>query len=236
MKAFTLNRFLMLLTVIFVTFSGFAQEKSKFELTPAADLVSSYVWRGVYQTSTSVQPSLKASYAGLSLTAWGSTDFNTTAKEFDLTLGYTTGGLTLAATDYWWAGEGNRYGNYSAYHFFEGTVGYNFGESLPLYINWNTIFGMDGDKNADGDQQYSTFVEAGYGFKVSDVDVTASIGVSPWTGMYHREGTDGFALSTISVKASKSIKFTESFSLPVFAQAIVAPNRDNVFLVFGLSL
>ena len=236
MKTFTLNQFLTMFAATCVTCSCFAQEKSKFEITPAADIVSSYVWRGVYQTSTSVQPSVKASYAGLSLTAWGSTDFNTTAKEFDLTLGYTTGGLTLAVTDYWWAGEGNQYGNYSANHFFEGTVGYNFGESLPLYINWNTMFGMDGDKNAEGDQQYSTYIEAGYGFKVSDVDVTTSIGVSPWTGMYHKEGKDGFALSTLSVKASKSIRFSDSFSLPVCAQAIVAPNRDNVFLVFGVSL
>lgn len=73
------------------------------------------------------------------------------------------------------------------------------------------MFGMDGDKNAEGDQQYSTYIEAGYGFKVSDVDVTTSIGVSPWTGMYHKEGKDGFALSTLSVKASKSIRFSESF-------------------------
>ena len=94
METFTLNQFLTMFAATCVTCSCFAQEKSKFEITPAADIVSSYVWRGVYQTSTSVQPSIKASYAGLSLTAWGSTDFNTTAKEFDLTLGYTTGWLS----------------------------------------------------------------------------------------------------------------------------------------------
>ena len=74
MKTFTLNQFLTMFAATCVTCSCFAQEKSKFEITPAADIVSSYVWRGVYQTSTSVQPSVKASYAGLSLTAWGSTD------------------------------------------------------------------------------------------------------------------------------------------------------------------
>ena len=52
----------------------------------------------------------------------------------------------------------------------------------------------------------------------------------------HREGKDGFALCTIALKASKEIKITDSFSLPVFAQAIIAPNQDNVFLVFGLSI
>lgn len=236
MKVLTLNQFLMLFTATFAANSNYAQEKSKFEIKPAADIISSYVWRGVYQTSASVQPSIKASYGDLSALAWGSTDFNTTCKEFDLTLGYSNGGLTLAFTDYWWAGEGNRYGNYSTHHFFEGTAGYNFGESLPLYMNCNTMLGMNGDKGANGKQQYSTYIETGYGFNVSDVAVTASVGVSPWKGIYHREGTDGFALSTISLKASKSISLTRNFSQSVCVQGIVAPNQDNVFLVFGISL
>ena len=93
-----------------------------------------------------------------------------------------------------------------------------------------------GDKDADGDQQFSTYVEAAYTFSVLGVDVTPGIGVSPWTGMYHKEGKDGFALCSIALRASREIKITDSFSLPVFAQCIVAPNQDNVFLVFGLSI
>ena len=46
-----------------------------------------------------------------------------------------------------WAGEGKRYGNYSNSHFFEGTVGYNFGESFPLGITWSTMF-AGGDKES----------------------------------------------------------------------------------------
>lgn len=103
----------MLATALIMPESGHAQEIRKFEIIPAADLVSSYVWRGAYQTGASVQPSLNLSYAGVSLTAWGSTDFATAAdevrsKEFDLTLGYTVKGFKVAVTDYWWAGEGNR--------------------------------------------------------------------------------------------------------------------------------
>lgn len=71
MKVFTLNQFLTMVTATLLTTSGYAQNESKFELTPAADLVSSYVWRGVYQTSASVQPSLKASYAGIIINSLG---------------------------------------------------------------------------------------------------------------------------------------------------------------------
>ena len=227
-------------TALLMSFATFAQEEKQFEIAPSADLVSSYVWRGVYQTGASVQPSINLSYAGFSLTAWGSTDFSSLSdpdkgKEFDLTIGYGIGGFSIGVTDYWWAGEGHRYGDYSNSHFFEGTAGYNFGESFPLGITWSMMF-AGGDKKADGDRRFSTYVEAAYDFSVLGVDVTPSIGVSPWTGMYHREGKDGFALCTIAFKASKEIKITDSFSLPVFAQAIVAPNQDNVFLVFGLSI
>lgn len=240
METMTFRQSALTATALLMSFATFAQEKKQFEIAPSADLVSSYVWRGVYQTGASVQPSINLSYAGFSLTAWGSTDFSSLSdpdkgKEFDLTIGYGIGGFSIGVTDYWWAGEGHRYGDYSNSHFFEGTAGYNFGESFPLGITWSTMF-AGGDKKADGDRQFSTYVEAAYDFSVLGVDVTPSIGVSPWTGMYHREGKDGFALCTIALKASKEIKITDSFSLPVFAQAIVAPNQDNVFLVFGLSI
>ncbi|MCD8264679.1 MAG: hypothetical protein LUD02_11480 [Tannerellaceae bacterium] len=242
MKTFTLRQTILAVTTLLMSLSIFAQEAPKFEITPEADLVSSYVWRGVHQSGPSIQPSLTASYGGLSLNLWGSTDFSTAndmgiAKEFDITLAYEVGGLTLAVTDYWWAGEGARYGNYSANHYYEGSIGYYFGDQCPLSLSWSTMFGPGTDeKKENGDPFYSTFIEAAYDFNVLGVDVTPSIGVSPWTGMYHREGTSGFALSTIAVKASKEIKITDSFSLPIFAEAIVAPNQDTVFLVFGLTI
>lgn len=240
METMTFRQSTLTATALLMSFATFAQEEKQFEIAPSADLVSSYVWRGVYQTGASVQPSINLSYAGFSLTAWGSTDFSSLSdpdkgKEFDLTIGYGIGGFSIGVTDYWWAGEGHRYGDYSNSHFFEGTAGYKFGESFPLGITWSTMF-AGGDKKVDGDRRFSTYVEAAYDFSVLGVDVTPSIGVSPWTGMYHREGKDGFALCTIALKASKEIKITDSFSLPVFAQAIVAPNQDNVFLVFGLSI
>ncbi len=245
----SVNKRASLLTTGALLLSGFtfAQEETKdgFSLTPSADLVSAYVWRGVHQTGASVQPSLGIGWKGFSLSAWGSTtltslvntsDFSTLPKEFDVTLGYETNGLSLAVTDYWWSGEGAPYGHYKNSHFLEGTIGYGFGESLPLTLTWSTMFGMNGDKDAEGDRYYSTFIEAGYDFAVKGVSVTASIGVSPWTSLYHKAGSDGFALSTVSLKASKEIKLTDSFALPVFTQVIVAPNQDNVYLIFGISL
>jgi len=242
MKTFTLRQTILAVSTLLMSLSIFAQEEPKFRITPEADLVSTYVWRGVYQSGPSFQPSLTASYGGLSLNLWGFTDFATSndtgiAKEFDITLAYEVGGLTLAVTDYWWAGEGARYGNYSANHYFESTIGYHFGDACPLSLNWSTMFGPGTDeKKENGDPFYSTYIEAAYDFNLFGVDITPSIGVSPWTGMYHREGTSGFALSSIAIKATKDIKISNSFSLPVFVEAIVAPNQDSVFMVFGVTI
>lgn len=154
METMTFRQSALTATALLMSFATFAQEEKQFEIAPSADLVSSYVWRGVYQTGASVQPSINLSYAGFSLTAWGSTDFSSLSdpdkgKEFDLTIGYGIGGFSIGVTDYWWAGEGHRYGDYSNSHFFEGTAGYNFGESFPLGITWSTMF-AGGDKKADG--------------------------------------------------------------------------------------
>ena len=89
-----------------------------------------------------------------------------------------------------------------------------------------------GDKKENGDQFFSSYFEAAYDINVWGVDFTPAVGISPWKGMY----SDGFGLNILALKASKEIKITDSFSLPVFTQAIIAPEHDDVFLVFGISL
>ena len=58
MKTITFKRTVLSATALLMSFSVFAQEEKKFEIAPAADLVSSYVWRGMYQTGPAIQPSL----------------------------------------------------------------------------------------------------------------------------------------------------------------------------------
>lgn len=234
MKAITFKRIILSVTALFMFCPVFAQEK-KFEIAPSADLVSSYVWRGIYQTGASVQPSLTASFAGLYLSAWGSTDFSISSdayrsKEVDLILGYEIGGFNVFITDYWWSGEGAHYGRYSTDHYYEATVSYNFGEKFPLSLSWGTMF-AGGDKKENGKQYFSSYFEAAYDFNVWGIDFTPSIGISPWKGMY----SSTFGVNSVSFKASKTLNVTESFSFPIFTQFIVDPEHDDIFLVFGLS-
>jgi len=51
-----------------------AQEDCKVNFSLQGDMVSSYVWRGMYESGASVQPSLGMTVGNFSLTAWGSED------------------------------------------------------------------------------------------------------------------------------------------------------------------
>ena len=215
----------------------FAQDE--IETTISGDIVSSYIWRGQDLGSAAIQPTLGVGYKGLSLSAWGSYGITDPAdtKEFDLTLAYSIGGFNIGITDYWFnAGQDpeNRYFKYDTHgtnHVFEATIGYDFGlASLQWYTN---IAGNDG-LNKDGKRAYSSYVEANVPFKLATVDWTATAGAVPFaTDLY---GTTGFAVTNVALKATKEIKVTDSFSIPIFGQVVGNPCSQKAYLVLGVTL
>lgn len=210
-----------------------AQAQDKVEASVGADLVSGYIWRGQDLGGVSIQPSLSVAYKGLSLEAWGSVGFESKDdKEIDLTLGYSTGGFSVSVTDYWFtSGPGYfHYGARNTAHVFEAQAGYDFG---PLAVNWYTNFaGADGVNN-DGDRAYSSYLSLAAPFKLGGLDWTAEIGATPWATDFY--GASGFAVCDVSLGASKEIKFTDSFSLPLFAKATWNPRTEGAYFVVGLS-
>lgn len=219
--------------------SSTALAQEKVETTVCGDFVSSYIWRGQDLGSAAVQPTLGVAYKGLSLTAWGSYGLTNPddVKEFDLTLGYSVGGFNIGMTDYWFSvglDPDARYFKYDAHgtnHLFEATVGYDFG---PVALAWYTnIAGNDG-VNKDGKRAYSSYVEANVPFSLAGVDWKATAGVVPYaTTLY---GTTGFAVTNLSLRATKEIKVTDTFSVPVFGQVTGNPCSQKAYLVFGLTL
>ncbi len=215
-------------------------ESSDVDVTVGADLVSSYVWRGGKAAGASVQPSLGVSYKGLGITAWGSTPLTdgTGKKEVDFTASYSVSGLGLALTDYWWDGDSTgkyfRSADGASGHMLEGSLSYSLPEAFPLSISWNTFFLGDGNKKGDGKNSYSTYVEFAYPFAIKDVDFSVSTGFTPWESVIY--GTSGFQFISATVGASKELKITDSFSLPIFADVIFSPRYQDVNFVVGVSL
>lgn len=215
------------------------------EIAIQGDLVSSYVWRGMYQTGASIQPTLGVGYKGLSLTAWGSTDFDgasssdgTASKEVDLTLAYAfEKGLTISVSDYWWAGQGaNRYFHYGSgtAHYFEAGICYELPcDKFPLSIGWYTMF-AGGDKNIDGDQNYSSYLEFNYPFSVKAIDLNATVGMSPYKSQL-LYGCNSFAVTNVAIKGTYTINVNEHLSIPLFSQLIFNPRASDAHIVFGVS-
>ena len=214
-------------------------QENRIETTIAADVVNQYIWRGQDLGNVSLQPTLGVSYGGLSLTAWGSvglTDPSDT-KEFDLTLAYGVGGFNIGITDYWFntgLDPKNRYFKYDAHgtnHLFEANVGYDFGVAD---IQWYTnIAGNDGT-NKNGKRAYSSYMEATVPFHLGGVEWAGTIGAVPFgTTSYE---TTGFAITNLSLKASKDLAITGSFNIPVFAQVVANPCSQKAYLVFGFTL
>ena len=220
-----------------MSMTSFAQDE--VETTVSADVVSHYYWRGQDLGSAAVQPTLGVGYKGLSLTAWGSYGLVNTAdtKEFDLTLAYTIGGLNIGVTDYWFntgLDPENRYFKYDAHgtnHVFEANIGYDFGFAS---LQWFTNFAGNDGMNKDGKRAYSSYVEVVVPFKLATVDWTAKAGAVPFaTDLY---GTTGFAVTNVSLRATKDIKVTDTFSIPLFGEIDANPCAQKAYLVLGVTL
>ena len=220
--------------LLMVPASMCAQEKVEASL--GLDIVTKYIWRGQDCGEGAFQPGASISYAGLSLSGWGSYGFVDTddAKEFDLTLAYTIGGFTVGITDYFIAGDDAKYFMYEAHktaHTFEANVGYDFG---PVALNWYTVFaGADG-VNSDGDRAYSSYVEVSAPFKLGGLDWTAAVGAVPYATTFYAD-VDGFAVTNVTVGVSKDIDITPSFKLPLFASITANPASSKMYFTAGLS-
>ncbi|MBQ6548879.1 MAG: hypothetical protein IJL82_03035 [Prevotella sp.] len=234
-----MKKIVLLAMGLVVSATTLAQEKEKVETTIAADVVSQYVWRGLEAGSVSLQPTLGIGYKGLSLSAWGSVGLTDPAdtKEFDLTLSYTAGGFNIGITDYWFSAGGDPEGRYFMYeanntnHVFEANIGYDFGVAS---IQWFTNFAGNDGLNKDGKRAYSSYVEATVPFTLATVDWSATAGAVPFATDFY--GTTGFAVTNLSLKATKDIKVTDSFSIPVFGQVVANPCSQKAYLVFGFTL
>ena len=228
-----------LLTMAVLPTTSMAQDK--VETNIGADLVSGYIWRGQDLGNVSIQPSVSVSYKGFSLSGWGSVGIDKEdTKEFDLTLGYSTGGFSVSVTDYWFNnGPGYfHYGAHNTSHVFEAQIGYDFG---VLAVNWYTNF-AGADHKINGERAYSSYFSVAATFKLGGLNWMAEIGATPWENNFYNynaeetyNGVSGFEVINISLGASKEIKITDSYSLPIFAQAAWNPATEGAYFVFGVS-
>lgn len=225
-----------------VAILGITMAKAESPVTVGVDLYSRYVWRGTdFGNSPSIQPTLKYTNGGFAAGVWGAyatsiSSTGTTYKETDLFVTYTLPfGLTLGATDFFMptgalSADEADYFNYTdttTSHVFEVnaayaikgftfTGSYCINESSP-----NSAISMGGD----------TYLEAKYTLE-NGINFFAGAG----NGWYAKDFDTKFAVCNVGVGASKTIKITDTFSIPVNGSFIVNPDKKDVHFVVGLSL
>ena len=213
--------------------------QDRVEAVVGTDFVSQYIWRGQELGGASMQPTLGIGYQGLSLSAWGSVGLVNPldTRELDLTLAYEAGGFNIGVTDYWFnAGLDplNRYFTYASdrtNHIFEATVGYDFGFAS---LQWYTNFAGNDGVNNDGKRAFSSYAEANIPFALGGLDWTATAGAVPFATDFY--GADGFAFVNLALTATRDIKVTDTFAIPVFAQLACNPHTQNAFFVIGITI
>ncbi len=224
-----------------------AQEPQRgVKISGGADIVSGYVWRGVWESGACIQPVMTLSAGNFSATAWGSVDFAATSyKEMDLTLAYALGPVTFSLADlYWEGGAGARSTisrNYFRFgadspHRVEAGVAWCISPEAPVTLAWNTVLFGAADVNAAGKRAYATYIEASYPFTVKTVGMKAGVGVVPWNAV----GTYGidrdFYVQNVFVSAAKSWEILKSMQLGIFTSLSWNPAAEDVNFTAGISL
>jgi hypothetical protein len=215
---------LLLLVVMII-----AVENVQGQVSTGVDLYSSYVWRGTQYCGPSIQPYIGYTAGGFSIGTWGSAGFNGADNkagymEMDLYTKYAFKfGLSLGLTDYYY--PGTKFFDTSketGAHGLEVNLGYTVG-GLSLAGNY-IVNQAGGAATAGGDKYF----EVDYNFK--DFGLFAGAGDGWHT-------TDGkFKVVNVGITSGKTIKITDSFSIPVKGSIILNPATEQFFIVVGVSL
>lgn len=223
---------------LLLTFLGINLQTAKAQTVGlGADFVNRYVWRGIdFGNSASVQPYIELSAGRFMLGTWASyaispVDNNLTsaigASEHDIYAGYNFGSVSIGVTDYYFP-AGSEFFNFdndgAGAHIIEPNISFTGGESFPIIIY--------GAINAYNDPDHSIYLEAGVPFTVGETELEFTIGGTPSESLY----SSGAAVTNVNLAASREIKITDSFSLPLFAVYILNPYAEQSYLVFGVSL
>jgi hypothetical protein len=226
-----------LMTIGMIALATTANAQDRVSGTIVTDFVNRYIWRGQDLGDVSVQPTLRIAYQGLSVTVFGNMGLSNKddTKEIDIVGTYTTRKFNAGITNYWFNKPNEQYFCYAAHktsHVYEANIGYDFG---PVTFQWYTNFAGNDGTNKKGNRAYSSYVEINAPFTFADLDWNTTLGAVPYRTSFYAD-SKGVSVTNISLRASKVITITPSFSMPVFAQITANPSNEKAYFIFGFTL
>jgi hypothetical protein len=189
-----------------------------------ADLVSSYIWRGSRQGSgPHIQPFLEFSAGLFTAGAWGTTDLNG-YEEADLWFAFDLpGGFTAGMQDYYLPELPYfDFSDYGGSHAFELNLDW---DSDNVWLSANCILNEAGGIGSYGQDLYFEV-----GFSLEQFSLFMGAG----NGWHTEEG--GFNVCNLGLETAREIRITDRLVLPVRAQLVFNPDREQLFVTAGITL
>lgn len=230
--------------LVLSSMSVLAQETKEERATEAsfymnADVVSRYLWRGMmYSSNVNIQPRAGITMGNFFVGAWGSYALSDKYAEVDFFAGFSKGNLTLMVNDYYAEIETDlaatdhfQWAEDKTPHALEATISYTLGSKFPLTLTAATFF-YGNDKDMEGNNFYSTYIEGSYPFRFSGFDFSVFAGGTPAEGLYAQEA----ALVNLGITASKAMHVSEHFSLPVSMSLVSNPKAQDIFIIVKVTI
>ncbi len=115
-------------------------------------------------------------------------------------------------------------------HLLDVVVDYQF-ENNPFRLMASTIF-YGNDRDEDGNQNYSTYFEVGYGLPYQSILTDFFIGVNPIGTFYY----DKFSVVNLGVKATKDVKISEKYHIPITVNLSGNPAKEQLYFSVIMSV
>ena len=224
-----MKRTAKLLTLAVALFAGLGSTAQAEGFKVGADVVSSYVWRGlILDNSPAIQPALSYTFAdsGIVVGTWGSYSVSESDgsryKEVDLYATVPVGPINLTVTDYYTVGENTRSFDFT-------NDGPNVVEVSVSYakdnLNLLAAINVAGNDTSSG-YKNAKYCEAGYKFYDKD-GYTAKGIVGLGDEDYYGDGEgDNIALVNTGISVAKD-RYTASY--------VYNPDTEESTLVFMAS-
>jgi hypothetical protein len=223
--------------LVFFSLNVFAQENSGWQIDFRTDIYSRHLWRGdKLGDAPAIEPEISLTNEKFSFTIWGASTFNGSYEETDLIVGcQVLPSLNLTLFDYYnpVQGESNKFWQYSGEnlrHTIELTGEYEK-EGFPLTILAGVFLYGDKDTEA-GNEQFSTYIEPAYHFKLAGKDFSAFAGFTPFSGYY----AGNFAFINLGFSFNDSFPVGEKLELPFDITFCTNPHSGEAWFVVGIGI
>ncbi len=228
------------LSVLFTFAELSAQKHEKTtKITRQVDFVTQHLWRAKNSgTAPCIEPSIELKNDKFALGIWGAYAVDNSYQEIDLYLKYDTKHFQFSLYDFYCPRpkfENSKFFDFTgenSVHMFDAVVKYKASKSFPVSILASVIFAGELDKDAEGKQRYSSYLEFGYANQIGGKDFSYALGISPFKGMYD----DKLNLVNASISMSDELKITDSFSVPIRGSLTLNPVTEKLFFTFMFTL